>query len=382
MLELRDYQEDAIRAMLGADEYTFAVPFPSGVVKAGAGAGKTIIAACALQQAAVLSRKPLKVAWLGHTTEQVEQAKKACAMFPADGLEISFYCYAAYPWVGDCDIVVADECHRTPAETFRKIIEDYGGVKWGLSATPEREDERKNDVFALIGPVLFEINRDELVERGYLCPCKVTFLEANEFGEFEGAVSEVADKLIAERKKKWAFLFANPAAAGEQIRRCTWQAVLQEAIYNNPARDAAIAEVASRHVGESILIIVGSIEHGKKLLPMIPGSEVVSAKVPKKKRADIMKRFGSGDLKVLIATSLADEGLDIPRASVLILAAAGKSSGKAEQRTGRVLRTFEGKEHGVVYDFNDHQHTYLHAQSAKRMKVYKKLGYSMEVAAI
>ena len=82
----------------------------------------------------------------------------------------------------------------------------------------------------------------------------------------------------------------------------------------------------------------------------------------------------------MIATSLADEGLDVPRASVLTQAAAGKSKSKAEQRTGRVLRSFHDKTHGTIHDFKDVQHQMLRNQSMKRISLYRSLGYEIQTA--
>jgi superfamily II DNA or RNA helicase len=80
----------------------------------------------------------------------------------------------------------------------------------------------------------------------------------------------------------------------------------------------------------------------------------------------------------MIATSLADEGLDVPRAAVLILAAGGRSASKIEQRTGRVMRPHESKEIGTIHDFADEGASFAHAQFKARMKIYKKLGYTIE----
>ena len=367
MPELRDYQRKAVEALVGVRK---------GIVKAPAGSGKTFIGAAAIQR---IAADPIRVAWIGHTLEQVQQAKTATGLFASENATIDFYCYASAPWIGEHDVAVFDECHHCPAEVFRKILDGFDGIRWGLSATPEREDDLKEDVFELLGPIVHTVEREALIAAGQLCQGKVIFIEANEFDEYEEIVSEIADTLIEERRKKWPFLFANPASANEQVRRCTWQACSQEAIYNNPKRDAAIVAVANRHEDETVLIIVGSIEHGERLLEQIPDAEICHAKLGKKKRAEIMRRFSTGELKKLVATSLADEGLDVPRASVLVLAAGGKSSAKAEQRTGRVLRTFEEKTHGTIYDFNDHQHSYLRSQAAKRLKTYEKLGYEIAV---
>ena len=84
---------------------------------------------------------------------------------------------------------------------------------------------------------------------------------------------------------------------------------------------------------------------------------------------------------MLFSSSLADEGLDVPRASVLVLAAGGRSAGKLEQRAGRVLRPFEGKSAGVVHDFLDRGCLFGHAQARARTKVYEKLGYHPEVVS-
>ena len=47
------------------------------------------------------------------------------------------------------------------------------------------------------------------------------------------------------------------------------------------------------------------------------------------------------------------EGLDIPRLDCLILAGGGRSSTRAFQRIGRVLRLYPGKTRGIVFDFED-----------------------------
>lgn len=72
---------------------------------------------------------------------------------------------------------------------------------------------------------------------------------------------------------------------------------------------------------------------------------------------------------------MADEGLDVPVASVLVMACAGRSAAKIEQRTGRVLRAYGDKSRGTIYDFVDRQHSLLANQSRARQEVYRRLGY-------
>jgi superfamily II DNA or RNA helicase len=71
-----------------------------------------------------------------------------------------------------------------------------------------------------------------------------------------------------------------------------------------------------------------------------------------------------------------DEGFDAPIADTLILASAGKSARKAIQSTGRVLRPYDGKVGGVIFDFDDQFHPMLKRQAAKRRAIYADLKYS------
>ena len=58
-----------------------------------------------------------------------------------------------------------------------------------------------------------------------------------------------------------------------------------------------------------------------------------------------------GRLDVLVATSLADEGLDVPELDCVVLGQPGKDGGKARQRSGRTTRP-EGKQ-ALVLDVVD-----------------------------
>mgnify|MGYP002145152819 CR=1 FL=1 len=168
----------------------------------------------------------------------------------------------------------------------------------------------------------------------------------------------------------------------DEIRKRTLWTLAQEiGIFENARRNARVVEIAREHAADSTLILVGSIDHGQLFTEQLPGAVMAHSKMGAKKRRETIEAFKAGDLRCLVATSLADEGLDVPCASVLILAAGGRSAAKAEQRTGRVLRPFDGKECGVIHDFHDHQHYFLEAQSKARGKLYTSLGYAIQNAA-
>ena len=382
MIQLRDYQIPAVEALSRTHR---------GIVKAPAGCGKTIIAAASILQwlkypDSIFTKK---VAWVANTNEQVTQGKDAVALFPLiyEWARLDFYCYAGCPSLAGYDLAIFDECHHIGAPFFRNIVKYHEGARWGLSATPDRADEFKADVYTLIGPIIHTVDRAPLVAAGQITAAQVFIHSPNFKGEMERDILEVAEPEYERRRKKWPFLFNSPTQQAEQMKRCVWQAALDIGVTENQKRNSLVIALSNRHVkgGDSVLVLVNKIEHGEKLAELIPGSVVVFSKMGAKKRREAIRAFGAGEIKCMIATSLADEGLDVPRANVLIQVSAGRSAAKAEQRTGRVLRAFHdaehgpAKTHGVIHDFSDLQHYFLSAQSRQRKAVYVRLGYNITV---
>lgn len=422
MIELRPYQKLAVRALLSTNR---------GIVKAPGGAGKTIMLAAAIDEWLGEDRG-LAAVWYANTVEQCAQAKAALDLFDLqDRLgRLHICCYQSGEEAKNYDIAIFDECHHIASPEFRKVLAGYDGIRWGCSATPDRADELKDDVYTLLGPIVYEVDRAELVDSGKLAKAQVIFHAPNENDEMEEPIEEMAvagadamkyavnhvamkmrnksieavTRTLGAEIRKEAILLAEKlghdsddpmtvlngtlegsrwlilAAKQELLSRARWHACQKQGIFENEKRNISIAITANRHRmtdtdDPTILVLVGSIEHGKLLQTMIPGSMVLHSKMGAKPRREAMEAFRNGELKIAIATSLADEGLDVPRASVLILAAAGRSAGKAEQRTARVLRAWGDKTHGTIHDFWDHHHPLLRNQSRARAKVYAGLDY-------
>jgi superfamily II DNA or RNA helicase len=378
-MKLRDYQIPAVNALARTKR---------GIVKAPAGSGKTIIGAAALDKWAKMRSKlagrPMKIAWIAWSKEQCEQAMAAMGHFPSleDSTLVDIFCYQAGRSIVGYDLVIFDECHHIPAETFRKIVNYYDGARWGLTATPDRADELAKDVFTLIGPIIYEVPRDVLVENNQLAHAIVKIHRPNERREHEDQINRMGEELFQSQWRR----FGRFAQVGEQeLRaRAIWRFAQMIGLIQNVKRNQKIVDLANSHriKGDSTLTIVSTIEHGKTLSALVPGSVVIYSKMGDKRRRDAMEGFKDGSIHTAFATSLADEGLDVPRANVLILAAGGRSNAKTEQRTGRVLRTFHDKAHGLIHDFWDHQHYFLLAQTKRRIALYEKLKYEIQQEAL
>lgn len=86
----------------------------------------------------------------------------------------------------------------------------------------------------------------------------------------------------------------------------------------------------------------------------------------------VVDKLSSGEVKVLIATSHLDEGVDISSLDVCILASGGKKDRRIVQRVGRVLRKTKTGKYAYVIDFNDRGSRVLSRQSSQRLSQYKK----------
>jgi superfamily II DNA or RNA helicase len=102
------------------------------------------------------------------------------------------------------------------------------------------------------------------------------------------------------------------------------------------------------------LVIVRRINIARKLSELLNQegimSDWVSSKTSLEERIEKIENLKNGKLKVLVATSLADEGLDIPQLSLVVLLSQGKSRIKLIQRIGRVMRPWQSKQKGYILD--------------------------------
>jgi superfamily II DNA or RNA helicase len=97
-------------------------------------------------------------------------------------------------------------------------------------------------------------------------------------------------------------------------------------------------------------------------------SACLTSKTAKGERCEILDQMNRGKIRVLFATQLADEGLDIRRLDRLFLTCPIRSVNKVNQQIGRILRAFPGKHDAIVYDFRDPLCSLAESQFNTRLK--------------
>jgi superfamily II DNA or RNA helicase len=123
------------------------------------------------------------------------------------------------------------------------------------------------------------------------------------------------------------------------------------------------------------MVLVREINHGARLAEALSeslGMDVpfLSGKDDSTLRNSVIQDLRDSRCRVLVATTIADEGLDIKPLQGLVLAGGGKCSTRALQRIGRVLRPFPAKKGAEVTDFDDNA-KFLVQHSAARLKIYQ-----------
>lgn len=366
-MELENYQQAAVK---------FLARTKRGAVVSAAGSGKTIIAAAALD--AVLTSRPrserVKIGWLANTTEQCQQARAAMDQFQNINRlsKITVACAAAamdWSWT---DVLVVDECHHAAsAPGWNHQVKTAKQAVWGLTATPP-EDEATLAEFKQLFPSVYYIDRDSVKKR--ITSARVVMLSAE--GESNHDIKATINQEIASTMR-WRLRYWR-RSEGELYAQISWLACIKHGIVNNDQRTATAVRIAKKHLanGDSVLVLVNQIEHCKRVASELDGV-ACSSKMGKRERTTALAEFRVGLKRCLVATSLADEGLDVPIANVLVLVSGGRNRAKSEQRTGRVLRAFAGKTEAVIYDFRDEFHPLMAKHSRLRCKLYEELGYTI-----
>lgn len=246
-------------------------------------------------------------------------------------------------------LLILDEAHHAPANTFRAVVEACPArYRVGLTATPDREDGLTRIMDWSFGDRLIEKTSRELIDAGYLMQPTLEIVET----EFE-FTSGTEDK----------FKLAHE---------------LNVALEADEARRHLIASVAAAHTkgGQNVLVLANRKEYARQLGRLIwaYGAEtlVITGDTTKGARKVVVRKFRSGEVPCLVATSLANEGLDAPNLSRLIFAWPESSKGSTDQKAGRLIRI--ANKVPILIDIVDSRCGTLLKRYEARARVYRKLG--------
>lgn len=265
-------------------------------------------------------------------------------------------------WWNSWGVVVFDEMHHVPATTYAKVASKFGGqYRFGVSATPEWTDHRMAIAEALLGPVVHETTKKELVEVGLLLR---------------------ADIRVVDTQFDFAFRATSVDNTGRVQRNNYGEMMDVLAKDVDRARLVASKVLPEWSAGRSCLVVSQRLGHlrlmEKELIRAgvrsgdclwLTGEQTLDQRM---KVADVASKR-----RCVVLSTIANEALDIPRLSRIFLTWPTKNEGMVEQQVGRVERPHPDKTDAVAYDFRDRDVSTLTRQFRSRRGMYARNGHKV-----
>lgn len=359
--KLRDYQENAVRSLLG----DLGPGTGYGTIVMPCGSGKTVVGMKIMEalQTRTLILCPNVVAvhqWINEIKSKTNLSDDMVGEYSGEKKEIRPITVCTYQVLtyraskdgdfehmkvieaGNWGLVIYDEVHMLPAPVFKITAELQSVYRAGLTATLIREDGKEDDVFSLVGPKRFDIPWTDLSQKGWIASAYCV--------EVRVPLKEdlALPYAIANRREKYKLASTNDA------------------------KNSVVDSLLEKHKGESIIIIGQYLDQLKDLqkrlgFPMITGSTSNS------KRDELYSRFKEGLDKVIIVSKVANFAIDLPDASVAIQISGTFGSRQEEaQRLGRILRP---KRNPCFFYSLVSKYTVEEEFSANRQKFLVEQGY-------
>ncbi len=375
---LRDWQVDAFAAWAAAG--------CRGVVEAVTGTGKTRLAIAAVR--ACLARDGRAVV-LAPTLDLVDQwVRELRALVPDasigrlggghdDDLHDRHVVVATpnsaatvplEPPPGCIGLLVADEAHRYGAPTWAVALRPAFAMRLALTATYERNDDGVEDVLGpYFGGVVFGYDFAAAARDGVIAPFRVAFagtdLEPHERQQYDandrrakelfGALGSTPGWPRDPRRavQKASEVIARADGGGPGVNRQQVALARQWLAAIRGRRDAAaqcagkldvVGTVSPALLGRRSLVFTDTVEQAEQAARLLAKTglraEEVHGDLPGDKRRIRLRQFAKGNLDVVTAPRVLDEGVDVPDADVAVVLAAFRTRRQMVQRLGRVLR--------------------------------------------
>jgi superfamily II DNA or RNA helicase len=354
--KLKDYQETA-RSIFAKKK--------QGVISFDCGLGKTITALSIagdykFKTIVLVHTGALLKQWIGQIAQHLHGDYTVGTI--GEGTyrlgDVTVALFQSFKTIPDSEIyskfgmVIVDECHHIPAETFFDVITKFrANVVLGLSATLKRKDKMEFLIEQSIGSCLYQKHREDTGMKQTLFVRRITDLPTE-----TRTLDKKTKKMITKKFNSTRYM------PGAKRKVPNWVDAIGAICYLKSRTNIIIEDVTrSLQNGRKCLVLSDRVDHCKEIYTLLqPYCKVKLAIGGDSDNLDHYKEHPE-DLDVLIGTKIADEGLDIPSLDTLFLScplslkdiAGDQNATILDQRIGRIGRTYEGKEDMEVYLYQD-----------------------------
>jgi len=383
-LELRDWQVHAFAAWANAG--------CQGVVEAVTGAGKTRLAiasvrACLARDGRALVLAPtldLVEQWRREVHRLVPDARVGVLGGGRDDDLHDHHVVIATPHTAatvpvtpperGIGLLVADEAHRYGAPTWGAALRPAFQMRLALTATYERNDDGIADVLGpYFGRVVHSYDFAAAARDEVIAPFRIAFaataLEPSEREQYDAADRRARDLLRTlqsvhglSRDPRRAIQQAAELVAhgrdggggggGSAGAASAWLSAVR--VRRDVAAQCAgklevVRQAAPGLHGRRTLVFTDTVEQAEQAAHLLTAqglkAEEIHGDLPRDRRRIRLAQFANGNLDVVTAPRVLDEGVDVPDADVAIVLAAFRTRRQMIQRLGRVLRRKDDGRH-------------------------------------
>lgn len=237
--------------------------------------------------------------------------------------------------------LIIDEAHHAAAESYRTLLGRLvPAFTLGLTATPERSDGKA--ILELFRDAAHRLSLEEAIRRGELVPIRCVRVKTNV------DLSRVRFNEVQYNRHD-----------------------LEQSIMI-PARDQLIVDTYIDHVkGRKGVTFCVNVHHGERLAALFcehgVAARSVSGSMRSEERDEVLRDYSKGQLHMLCACDILNEGWDCPDVEVLLMARPTLSKIVYMQQLGRGTRKALGKESLIVFDFVDNPGRYNAGLSLHRL---------------
>jgi superfamily II DNA or RNA helicase len=260
-------------------------------------------------------------------------------------------------------MVILDEAHHAPAKSWMQILAKCPAqYRLWLTATEKRKDGLGPTLPLIGGRIVYRVEHKALLEIGRII--------APEYVEHNlSFVTFTPKKMVCDRKSKESREIVNNYALDQAI------------MFNTQRNEYIVSQIEKDyHAGKFILVLSPkNVNHCEMLHAMLESRNIKSEllvasgnfKVKPKDRERILAEARVGTCRLIIATSLAEEGLDVPVLDTIHLT---YPMTYCEQAVGRIMRSCCTKAAATVHDYVDVCISYLVERAKGRRKFFKTIG--------
>ena len=349
-LELREYQQEALRNLqaMRENKETIALLYQAtgpgktvtAVMDAKSVGGRTLFVAHTMElvnQAYQTFQVLWKGASVGKFANSIKEINKdvVCGSIQSIALNLDIFKEK------DFDYIIIDEAHHATADTYQKVLA-YFKPKFllGLTATPERADD--TNILEIFKNTAHKLDIRTAVEIGALVDVRCIRIHTNidmTQVRFNSVQYNVRDL---------------------DVKICVTE------------RNALIVKTWLDYVKDKrTVVFCASVKHAEQIAAIFKekgvSAEAVSGSMKTSERNELLAKFAKGELKVLCACDLLNEGWDCPETEVLFMARPTMSKVLYTQQLGRGMRLSEGKKYLMVFDFVDNAGQYNAPYSMHRL---------------